>query len=578
MKSKINFQRIIIALIIFIIVSDFLTSSSKITKRKTYKRISKSGISYSKKTQRVPRIKIDNQVTDLVLDDESVEPMPETILMFMNQLKMQQIPIRTMADVNAQVAQNSNCNDFFGFSGAVHHDLKERVKDWVTSQESIILSKVSPFIDSFAEYLNHDTAVGDFYGHEILNENGDLSQFNCNSHVINPNDKFGLIGYSGVNFKCGLKTFSHLRLCVIFDRCGTISISADKNSLECVSHLAGYEGFLNNAKKYGLTSSFGVALTRKFPKSVKIRRIQNNDFKDENFVHVGNFYLQIEGRMPPLPDSLLIGNIPVKEVLQVYGGKINLSMAAGQEQSKQIMDLINNDIEDNLIDKILNLGLEFVITANGKVSFFLNKISYGVFPDILLDVKSFDIVISTGSGSTGLPFGIYARLGAEILDSQDTKIRLLNNFQSILKILGYEEQEFQQDEDLVGAIEISTSGIGIELSNTNYRYKCLIFFVKPFNFSCQFGNFNFTVSLGFVLELGRDIFWTVQKIDNFLAKTGTIIMRFKESLQSFAEKTAEALKQSAQTVSTKSKSFFDKFLGFFSKLKRSRKFKKRLYK
>jgi hypothetical protein len=391
-KKIMDYTKII--LLFLLILSEFTTCYSKIKRVKTFKKLTKNHASHLKTHhQTSTNPKGDDEEGDF--NEDSYEPAaPNTITTFISQYKFfpndnpnNQILDREVAiDLN----QDDNCNIGFGFPGTIRKEVKSQLNSIPGLSSLRNFSFFNPFLTSLAEYFEFDVAYGDFSGEEILKNDGVLSIFPCNSIEINKEDKFGLIAYKGENLKCGTRTNSHLNMCLIFDRCGTVSLSIDGDSLDCVASMSNYGLALKKASSYVISSSFGVAITRKFPKQVKIGKILNSDFEDHIYHHSGNFFFSVNGRMPPL--KYMIGDTSMDKVIQIYGDHISLSIGAGQDNAERIMIDLNQgnigEAEESIFNRMVNLGVEFVITTKGKLSLYLSDITHGVFPDLLLDVKS----------------------------------------------------------------------------------------------------------------------------------------------------------------------------------------------
>jgi hypothetical protein len=136
-----------------------------------------------------------------------------------------------------------------------------------------------------------------------------------------------------------------------------------------------------------------------------------------------------------------------------------------------------------------------------------------------------------------LPFGIYSRFGVNIInENTDEQLKILNNFQAILGLMGY-EQELEQSEELVGSVEISIQGIGIEISGNKLKYKCILV-LKPFHVSCQFGKIIFTALM---VTITQKAIWVVNKVNKFMGKVGQKILEFAADTKEFAAKSVKAI-------------------------------------
>ena len=446
--------------------------------------------------------------------------------------------LNSESKIKKQINLRPRCEYGFGFKGICLKDIigltsteiPNSIKDYWPQIVTPILSKIS-------KVLPFNSCIGDFSSKVLSYTNGELSDFVCDviPFYTTSTDDFGTIGLRVSQLPCGEPTA--IRMCVAFDRCGTIGIAVNGGSLKCFLHATGIGGIVAEGAKYLDYVSFGISPKRKFSQTISIGEYDGREINYKKVTAYGHFFAGIGVALPP--SLLKIEGMKLDEILEI---KMNTQVLVdfGQADSlvKEIASSITNGTSKGIMNKIVELGAEMSFTAKTSVGIKLEDLTKGFLPDIELEIGELNILITTGKGSTGIDAGFYARLSANIVKNLMKILKVLDkHFNGVLNALGGVLQVISDATGITGAISVNMKAIALEFKSEIVHISCYFLFTGKA--SCKFGSQLFTA----LLESAK---WVIKKAEEFFEEGGKTIMKVTAKAGKFMEDVDDQAKDIAK--------------------------------
>ena len=445
---------------------------------------------------------------------------------------------------NENIEENCDNRYGYGFDGVVLKELVD-LKNPHHENTNTVNKLISPFIGSISDkYSKFKLAYGDFDESVINAENGQLDLFACKGMPLKSGEKYGVLAYSG-KFDCiPDEEESELKICSIFQNCGTIAITLDKDSLPCFAKSSKLGEAMEKASKDLSNLSFGISIPGKFTKTIKIGRILKDEVKDEDYDHNGNFFFTVKGKLPEI--DFKIAENKINDILVIEDSEIHLSIKASKDNVLYIADKIEKK-EALISEDIPKIGEEFIISLKGDITINLDKLTNGFLPNLKLKVNSFDCLLYKGGPEkdSDMSPGLYATINYEtvthlLLESDFSEEDFPRILDYIRFGLGGKKQNDQNNNEFTkGYIQITENEIGFRLIGQT-EFKCLLVYGKSFRVSCEFDKVIFTAFMVLQHKIKK---WVIEKTEKLFENGKKRILEFKEGIKEFASNALDALNE-----------------------------------
>jgi hypothetical protein len=347
-----------------------------------------------------------------------------------------------------------------------------------------LLSKLPDFtkelvqknLGEFLEKLKKvgDTCVGDY---SKADADKNLSKFNCNLFPVASSEKLGYFGVIGKDIPCPDKT--EVKMCVVVDRCGTIGVAINGNSIKCLASAVGLGPMFTGASESVGHTLFAFSYHKKLRLSTdNLLVLHDRKLKREEKVETsGHVYFSLSGAIP----KNLLEKVPVKEttldqvvefngtshILADFGkavgivGKAISGLKTGKSNPKE------------LLQEIKKSGGELTIKFKGNLNLFLSKVNKHL-PDLKFSINELTAIITTGSGHSKLAEGFYLKFDLDNKNLADTIKQIVAKWDVLKAAFEIINPDLSKLSGLKVSVVVSDKKLGFELDSNLIQLKCVL--------------------------------------------------------------------------------------------------------
>jgi len=396
---------------------------------------------------------------------------------------------------------------------------------------------------------------GDFRG-SAFDENEDLGTDLCNTIPVEEDGYFGVIGISVPQLPCGALT--DVNMCVAFDKCGTFALAFNGGVPACLTFYAGaFTGVVAAAGAAASTIadtvgnfSIGISIGRRFTTDVRVAYRDGDNVHSDTITTYGHIFVDIGINLPT--DFLKFGK---KDLSQYFSLSADILFLLDFGDVDTVVNSMINSIKTmtkdsakTLLNSIIKSGAELTLNIDGVLTLGLEDMTGGILADFSFTLASATVLLTGGSGRSGLEAGIYFRLSSNIIsDMINSLTGVMNGFSDIFAKLGFDDIQIPSVGIELGLF-ISTSAFGFQFTFVGFVVKCM-FVYNGSHFSCSINAKIFTLileGLNFVFKQAAKFFDQTGKIiatkvaADFKAATKAISQGVKQSV-GFVKNSAGAL-------------------------------------
>ncbi len=385
-----------------------------------------------------------------------------------------------------------------------------------------------------------NTCYGDFYAEDLNNFNI-TDTYKCKGFPLPETGKYGVLGAYAENVPCGRPVT--VTSCLLIDSCGTVLFVVNGGTAACVASLSGIGSLVSPLAKSMDFIAVGYSRERRFTKSFIVATLQDNSIITQEIRTRGHFYFGLDFGMPI---EVKIAGKSLKDIIQV-SKSTKVIVDFGQNDSpvqEFITTLTDGKPNKSTIDSIMNLGAEFTIEIDSKMTLRLETLTKGLFRDMEIEVMHIDVLATLGGhNQSGLPKGVYIYLNSDVIKNLFSLFdQLCDYFGPILKEVGFEKINFPQTYSTLGLF-ITEEAVGFDFQLPGLFAKC-IFLFGPNEGSCQFGGKYFTA-------IYNGVQWIIKKAKKFLDETSDVIVEFVNDVGKFCDNVANAITKKTQELAKK---------------------------
>eukprot|EP00340_Litonotus_pictus_P000662 CAMPEP_0170520566 /NCGR_PEP_ID=MMETSP0209-20121228/5862_1 /TAXON_ID=665100 ORGANISM="Litonotus pictus, Strain P1" /NCGR_SAMPLE_ID=MMETSP0209 /ASSEMBLY_ACC=CAM_ASM_000301 /LENGTH=843 /DNA_ID=CAMNT_0010806935 /DNA_START=171 /DNA_END=2699 /DNA_ORIENTATION=- len=386
-----------------------------------------------------------------------------------------------------------------------------------------------------------DFCIGDETGDNIQDSEW-LGDTTCDAAPLMGNYKYGL--FSGVikDVKtCGSAEEQDLAVCVMFDRCGTASLSLSGGAVQCLAAAVGLGAYAAPLTPFIDSFSIGISPFKRFTMEQKVLVRKGSGFGVEEINTYGHVHLRFSGAFP-LSDKKIggkeIGDIIEVQAAVTYLVDFSNSFKILAEITKK-MFTSDSSQSQRVINEIFKFGGEFSFMSEAKISINFSEITKKFLPDLDFGTGGASMVISGGNGSSGLKAGIYY-YGRVNFDLTDFLNDLFEKFNPITKLFGFKLPKVKGVKFSLLSLGffITDNAVGLKVDTPLWNFECM-FIYKGSKASCKFNNFFFSLlwKLGkWIVKFSRKLFeWTANALISFADLTGKGLAAAGDAIEEFFE-------------------------------------------
>jgi hypothetical protein len=378
-----------------------------------------------------------------------------------------------------------------------------------------VISKVFP--------AGPQVCFGDFPG-SAFDENDDLGSDLCNTIPVESSGTFAVIGTSLSGLACGKPT--DLSMCVTFDKCGTFGIAFNLGVPACLAYYGGaFSGVI--AAIGAATSlvadvvgnfSLGISLGRRFTTDVRVAYRDGDKVHSGTITTYGHMFLDVGINFPT--DFLKFGKRDLSDYFSITADILFL-IDFGDVDTIAISMIntlrnANKDTAKTLMNSILKSGAEITLNIDGVMALNLEDMTKGLLCDFSFTLASATVLLTGGSGRSGLEAGVYFRLGSNVISDMINSLQgIFDNFSDIFKKIGMGGSFTLPSVGIELGLFLTTSAFGFQFTVLGFTFKCM-FLYDGGDFSCAINAKIFTI----IMDGLNFVFKNASK---FFDKTGSII-------------------------------------------------------
>lgn len=379
---------------------------------------------------------------------------------------------------------------------------------------------------------------GDFNG-GAFQTSEDLGSNLCNTIPVVSDGSFGVIGLSVSSIPCGVLT--DVAMCVTFDKCGTFAIAFNGGVPACLTFYGGlYTGVVAGigAAASAIADtvqnfSIGFSIGRQYSVDIRLAYRDGSKIHSGTVTTYGHIFADIGLGFPT--DFMKIGTKDLSEYFSLTADILFLidfgdvdTVASSAINTIKTMNLSN---AKSLLSTIVKSGPELTLNASGVLTLNLYDLTEGVLCDFAFTLASASILLTGGSGRSGLEGGIYFRISSDFVsDLVNSLLGVFDNFSEVFEDLGF------------GGISVPKAGIelgffltktamGFQFTFVGFTVKCILV-ISGFKFSCA---------------INAKIFSIIADALNYVIKEVAVF--FSDSGRVIATKTKQAFKTASKAIS-----------------------------
>ena len=418
----------------------------------------------------------------------------------------------------------------FGFTGGCTSSIGSLISSNLPSNAQKIYSEIVFPLQSAIVNMPQ-ICLGDFTG-ETISEKVEFENAECRNIPLNSESTYGVVSLAAFNVPCNdLVTVS---ACMIFDQEGTAAIAFNGDLMGCAISLTGVGKIFQPFLKFIGAMGFGVSINKKFEKDFDVCYNSNGSVACGQRTAKAHFLFVLNLALP----NFKVGSKDLKEYLEL-NATITYMIDLGNVTStisSLVSSLFNSsstcETKSGLIRTIRNLGAEYTMTIDGKLTLQLAKHTNGFLPNLDFELFSTVLVVTTGSGSTGLGAGIYLHLKSNLVEAI---YKVFKSFMDrFLDLFGVSMPSINLGSlDSSMGLFIDTTMFGMKIGFPGISLECYFKFDGAKG-SCKFNQNIFTA----LLEAAK---WVIKKATKLFEETGATIAEFGSNTVDFAKDASKAV-------------------------------------
>lgn len=442
---------------------------------------------------------------------------------------------------NSESGLDCSATSILGKSGSCLNLNPAGLNSYMPSDFSPAWSVLGPVISNTFP-AGPQFCYGDFKG-SAFDENDDLNSDLCNTIPVETGGTFGVIGTSLSGLPCGVPTDASM--CITFDKCGTFAIAFNPGVPACIAYYGGaYSGVI--AAMGAAASlvgdvignfSLGFSLGRRFTTDVRLAYRDGDKVHSGTVTTYGHLFLDLGIEFPT--DFMKFGKRDLSSYFSLSADILFLIDFGDVDTiaTSMINTLknANKNTAKTLLKSILTAGYELTMNIDGTLTLGLEDMTKGILCDFSFTLASATVLLTGGSGRSGLEAGVYFRLGSNFISDMINSLQgIVDNFSDIFSKLGMGSFTLPAVGIELGLF-LTVSAFGFQFTALGFTFKCM-FLYDSSDFSCAINAKIFTM----IMDGLNFVFKNAAK---FFDKTGSII----------ATKTAAEFKAATKVISQRVK-------------------------
>jgi hypothetical protein len=475
--------------------------------------------------------------------------------------------------VKSETGLDCSATSILGKSGSCINLNPAGLNNYMPSDFSPAWSVLGPVISKTFP-AGPQFCYGDFKG-SAFDENEDLSSDLCNTIPVETGGTFGVIGTSLSGLPCGAPTDASM--CITFDKCGTFAIAFNPGVPACIAYYGGaYSGVI--AAMGAAASlvgdvvgnfSLGFSLGRRFSTDVRLAYRDGDKVHSGTITTYGHLFLDVGIEFPT--DFLKFGKRDLSSYFSLSADILFLidfgDVDTVATSMINTLKNANKNTAKTLLKSIVSAGYELTMNIDGTLTLGLEDMTKGILCDFSFTLASATVLLTGGSGRSGLEAGVYFRLGSNFISDMINSLQgIVDNFSDIFSKLGMGSFTLPSVGIELGLF-LTTSAFGFQFTALGFTFKCM-FLYDSADFSCAINAKIFTMimdGLNFVFKNAAKFFDKTGSIiatktaAEFKAATKVISKRVKESV-GYVKNSAGTLVKLGSAAFTDLKNEFDENL------------------
>ena len=418
-------------------------------------------------------------------------------------------------DTSSVTGVNGTCS-LFDLTNVKKHIPSDFKTLW-NSMEQVISSAITG---------GSNICFGDYTGNSSFFSDTALDDTLCNTIPISATGKFGITGFSLNNIPCPKPT--EINFCIAYDKCGTFAISLNAGLPICASYYLGSTTGIIAAVAAVASSvedaienlTIGISVYRRFETSLNLSYPDGDSVKTKSITTKGhvmfNFEINLPGKYININGKDLSDLITLSASITFL---IDFGDVASVAQSAiNSLQSMSTSSALSTLDTVLSSGPELSLSIDGKLSFNFEKLTDGFLPDFSFVLADLDMLLTAGSGTSGLKAGFYMHFNTNIAKD------LVNVIKSVVELMASPFGKFGISSSIVPSCDIdfglfaNTEAMGFSFAFFSASVSCM------FKYSGQ--KFSCSVNAGFItaiIEAGK---WVFKKASKLFDTTGDAIASF----------------------------------------------------
>jgi hypothetical protein len=421
--------------------------------------------------------------------------------------------------------QSCDTSSVTGINGSCSIFDLANVKKNIPSDFSTLWNSMEQVISS-AITGGNNICFGDFTADSDFASNTALDDTNCNTIPLSSTGKIGITGFSLNNIPCPKPT--EINFCVAYDKCGTFAISLNAGLPVCASYYLGSTTGIIAAIAAVASSvedaidhlTIGISIFRRFENTLTLTYPNGDSVVSKDITTKGHVVFNFELNLPG--KYIKINGKDLSDILTLSASITFLidfgDVASVAQSAISTLQKMNTSSALATLDTILASGPELSLSIDGKLTFEFEKLTGGFLPDFSFVLADLDVLLTAGSGTSGLKAGFYMHFNTDI--ARD----LVNVVKSVIELMASPFSNFGISSSIVPSYDIefglfaNTDALGFKFAFFSASVSCM------YKFSAQ--KFSCSVNAGFItaiIEAGK---WVFKKASKLFDTTGDTIVSF----------------------------------------------------
>lgn len=452
--------------------------------------------------------------------------------------KLKKAKIRMTSKNNSKY--NCSTQNILHFDGKCVNVNPSGIHDYLPSDFAAAWSVLAPIIESAMPVGGPTFCLGDFNGSDF-GDNDDLDTDLCTTiPVVDDGGKYGVVGMSMEALPCGKPTDA--TFCLTFDLCGTFAIAFNAGFPTCVATITGSTTGIIAAAGAAASLvadtipnfSIGVSLTRRFATDVRLAYRSGDGVHSDTITTYGHIFADLGVSFPT--DAIKIGNKDIGDYISfdadilflVDFGDVDTVVQAAVNSIKSL----SKDKAISALKALIKSGPEITLNINGVLTINLEELSKGALCDLSFTLASVQVLLTGGSGRSGLETGFYIRVGSDAVSDMINSLQgIFDNYMEIFEKLGLGGSFTVPPVGVELGLFLSKSSFGFQITFFGVKFKCLLIF-DGFQFSCSINANIFSI----IADAAN---FVIKKVSKFFETSGSVLMT----------KTQESFKQASKAIS-----------------------------